>query len=62
MQLRIKCSINEERLKLICKELLQMNKCFKRKGAKDKNQQFAKEKIQIADKHKQLRFLKLNAK
>lgn len=56
MQLRIKCSINEERLKLICKELLQMNKCFKRKGAKDKNQQFAKGKIQIADKHKQLRF------
>lgn len=33
-----------------------MNKCFKRKGAKDKNQQFAKGKIQIADKHKQLRF------
>ena len=27
-----------------------MNKCFKRKGAKDKNQQFAKGKIQIADK------------
>ena len=56
MQLRIKCCINEERLKLICKELLQINKCFKRKGAKDKTQQFAKEKIQIAEKHKQLRF------
>lgn len=50
---RKKCSINEEGLKfIIYKEFLQIHKrsVSQRIVAKNKNQQFAKETMQIADK------------